>query len=690
MNTRSAVKGAVLGVLIAASGCRTPTHGPTTPSPRTPAEGVPAPPATVATARDAAAPAPAPTAAPGEKVLVVENGREKMIDAAGAVAQGYTLIDLSDDWTPFIFAEQRAAETGELLANRYRRVFIGLANDQLDEDGQPLSPAEKNYLELYGIFPSLSVLRARFLDDEGRRCQDAHDLAALEEVETVAYIPPNRVRAEARKLAKLRAELEKARRRAGVLTLAELAEKEPKQAPRIKTLEKRDAEKKAMTEVERRLTCEGLLTPASKHIAGVYDDPMKLAVKRFQQKHMIYESHYLRRGTMDALARAPMVNNHNSLLRVLRERAVEAAGVIEDGSISGRNAPRNLADELGKAVAEQLGVTTPEAAMAFFKRHGPGDFKRLRAAVKLPALPEYYGPQMNLSIVVDRGDVWYELPWDENEVRKSQPRKKYPSFIVLVEHGGRKIPLVKWRTTIGGWRAEQASDGYEYFRYKGSDVGPRVMRQIVAGPVWIAPASTPIRSLTKVKKIGKHFERVVNYSELGPSYLSAYGLVAGYFVSPGKNGRPDWDNGIRAHGSAEYLSMYSPNGYSHGCHRLPNHLAIRLYDFLLRRRSMRVVGDQSMNFVRQFLVKNDVFELRIPSRGYAYIMDPPVPIDVLEGEIKGEAKEPIKTYVPKPGVRYPGPPPAVSDSPEARAGGAPAASSKRGTKTAPVDDEEDR
>ena len=38
----------------------------------------------------------------------------------------------------------------------------GLANDTLDEDGAPLPAGEKNYLELYGVFPSLSVLRARF------------------------------------------------------------------------------------------------------------------------------------------------------------------------------------------------------------------------------------------------------------------------------------------------------------------------------------------------------------------------------------------------------------------------------------------------------------------------------------------------------------------------------------------------
>jgi hypothetical protein len=162
----------------------------------------------------------------------------------------------------------------------------------------------------------------------------------------------------------------------------------------------------------------------------------------------------------------------------------------------------------------------------------------------------------------------------------------------------------------------------------------------------------------------------VNYDELGPGFLSAYGLIAGYFVVPGQNGRNDFDNGVRAHGSSDYLSIYSSNGFSHGCHRLPNHLAIRMYSFILRHRTMRVVGDQPMGFNRQFLWKDTVYEMRIPSRGYIYQLDPPLPVNVLEGEIKGEQKKPILGYVPEPWAKYPpGPPPAAPEGADAKAGG---------------------
>jgi hypothetical protein len=645
------------------------------------------PPASAPSAATPPAPAPAAQAASpnlppdDDRALVIRDGQETWTSATGAARSGYTIIDLADDWTPYIFEEHRGPD-GQSMPNRYRRVFLGLANDTLDEDGEPLPAGEKNYLELYGIPPSLGVLRARFLEDEKQKCHEGANLAAMEAVETVGYVAPEKVKQEEQRIARLRNELEDARKKNHAQTLAELAAKDPKLEPKVKLVERRHAEKLAMTEVERRLTCEGMFKHGVKHNAGIYDDAMRLAVRRFQQKHMIYESNYLRQKTMDALARPPLANDHEALIRVLRERVVAAAGVVEDGSVDVKAGPptyngangqpipvRNLVDELTKSAVEQLGLATPEAALAFFKRHSASDFHHLRAAVRLPALPEYYGPDMDLSIVIDRGEVWYDLPWDASGVRHPQPRKRYPSFHVYVKYKEQRIPLARWRTTIGGWRAEQASDGYEYFRYKGSDVGPRVIRNVVAGPVWIAPESTPIRTLVKTKTVNGLWQRVVNYDELGPGFLSAYGLIAGYLVVPGKGGKPDWDNGIRAHGSSEYLSMYSAEGYSHGCHRLPNHLAIRLYSFILRHRPMRILGDQPTNIARQFLLDNDVFELRVPSRGYQYVLEPPLPVDVLEGEIKGTLKTPILTYVPKPGVRYPGPPPAVPNSAEGRAGG---------------------
>src|SRR6185503_6687197 len=101
---------------------------------------------------------------------------------------GYTLIDLSDDWTPFIFEEMKDA-SGQPLPNRYRSVFLGLADDTGDGDGQPLPPGEHNYLALYGIPPTFSVLRARFLADEHQSCPGV-DFAKLQAANSIPMRTP--------------------------------------------------------------------------------------------------------------------------------------------------------------------------------------------------------------------------------------------------------------------------------------------------------------------------------------------------------------------------------------------------------------------------------------------------------------------------------------------------------------------
>jgi hypothetical protein len=623
---------------------------------------------------------PIPTA-PGEQILIMVDApgggkEERWLPAEEARAAGYTLIDLGNDWTPYLFEPLEGAG-GQALPNRYRRVFIGLANDELDGDGQPLVPGSKNYLELYGIFPSLSVVRERFLSDEAQSCLEPEQKEALLAVKRVPWTSPALARRNQARQTKIGRTLEQARARARVATLAELAEKIPRFAGQVKDYEAWSLNQRVIAAAEKRLMCEGLLAEPnapvlkgrSKHVAGMQDDALRNALRRFQQKHMLYDEHALLPRTLATLAQTRLENDQAALTRAFRERVVAAADVIEDGSTTGKQGPptytsssgeklplRNLADEYTEAAAAQLGFDKAETALAFFKRHPVSDFKRLVAGVKLAPRPEYYAPHMELSIVVDRGDVWYDPPFDEQDRWHSQPRQRFPTLTLYLDYQGERVPLTRWRTTIGGWKREQAENGYEYYSYKGSDTGARVLRKIVSGPVWIAPESTPISGLVRGRTIEGRWQSGVNYDELGPGYLSAYGVVAGYFVIPGQGDSPDVDRGIRAHGSSDYLSIYR-GGYSHGCHRLPNHLAIRLYDYILQHRRTITRGDAPMSFSRQFLWNDQVYEMRLPSRGFEFELDPPIAVNVLQGTIKGTLQKPVEGMIPKPGKRYPAPPP---------------------------------
>ena len=173
-------------------------------------------------------------------------------------------VDLSDHWTPLIFAEETDA-SGQPLPNRYRRVFLGLANDQLDSDGVPLEPGEQELPRAVRHLPlALGVARALPRDARAPVPRPGERGRAVGGRDRLLRARPQARARTSSKLARVRAELEDARRKRGrSQTLAELAEPQPALVPKVELVEKRAAEKLAMAAVERRLRCEGLLTASS-------------------------------------------------------------------------------------------------------------------------------------------------------------------------------------------------------------------------------------------------------------------------------------------------------------------------------------------------------------------------------------------------------------------------------------------
>src|SRR6185503_13990909 len=76
----------------------------------------------------------------------------------------------------------------------------------------------------------------------------------------------------------------------------------------------------------------------------------------------------------------------------------------------------NLTEDFVTALLASIGVATPEEMMGFLRQHGPDGLRRLRVAFRAPPLPPYYqtepGRDMDLSVEIDRGDVWYDFPFD--------------------------------------------------------------------------------------------------------------------------------------------------------------------------------------------------------------------------------------------------------------------------------------
>jgi hypothetical protein len=268
---------------------------------------------------------------------------------------------------------------------------------------------------------------------------------------------------------------------------------------------------------------------------------------------------------------------------------------------------------------------------------------------------------MDLSVEIDRGDVWYDFPFDQSGKSIAQPRVNFPSLTLAVTWQKQRIPLARWRTTIGSWRSEMRPNGKAYFKYKNSDVGPRVWKDIVAGPVWIPPEGTPAKDLLTRKTWDRDegAVTVVNTDVMGPGYQSAYGLVMA--IHHRKSGNSFFDNQIRTHGSVDYTSI--ARRFSHGCHRLVNSRAVRLFDFVLRHRVFQRVGNVPLIMRRRLEHEGRPYHYALTTRGYYYELTPPLPVVVTTGQIMGKVQRPIDAYLPKPGVDY-GPSEESAENPQ--------------------------
>ncbi len=587
-------------------------------------------------------------------VWVYEKGQRRPMGAHEAEAQGLTIVDLSDDWVPYIFWPQTPGQE-DFKENNYLEDYVDLANDRIDVDGVALDKWERNYLEVYGIPPSLSVLAKRLADEEGRACYQQLNYKIFSEYYgSVRIVDPAGSKAEERRYQSARADYRRALSQARVKTLEALLKK-PAFQKVAENYRKYEWRRQAIRQMQKRLLCEEMfgrrpppLTP------GVITWHVKEALRDFERKHNVYGWGMMFQDTVDALGRTPRQNVFESLKRVLTERVISGARILEDGTISkatykgksGKTLPvRNLTAEYAAVLLQELGLSDADKAAEFIKSYAKAGFAHLWVAVRLPPPPEYYADQMDLSVIIDRGDVWYDIPFDKDGKPLPQPRGRFPHLTLFVNYRGQQIPLVRWRTTIGSWQAEMRN-GQEYVKYKISDVGPRIWKNIIAGPVWIPPVMTPSRDMVKARIVAGQGQRIVAHQAFGPGYASAYGLVAAFHVT-----KEGFDNQVRTHGSVNYMSIKS-NGFSHGCHRLFNYRAVRLFSFVLAHRRFVRKGQSKLAYDARFEHLGEEFQMDLRTRGYYYELTPPVPVNVLEGRIRGKVDKPIEEYIKKPTVVY--------------------------------------
>jgi hypothetical protein len=651
----------------------------------------------LAAAKEAAAKeAAAAQAAANVPIPVLEGGRVvAQKTPENARKEGLTVVDLSDDWLPYVFSQT------EDKPQPLRPFLLDLANGRLRTGRQYARPHEDRFFEVFGIFPSLNLVRRRLADKKRHACHDRVKDGVLEELSPKNVIPPE-------ELEKIPNPNPETRAETPMVTTGKTI------SPRPLT----EMEHRAVIAMQAHLRCEDLL--AGKAVAGRMDRRTAEGLKVYQHLHQLADS-----SKIDADTRAVLLGNSREhdfrlLLRVLRERVVDATGLLEDGSaigvqgqVQGRMldspefqplavstdkdkpqadaAPASPASPAGtapvapvpgkpvaatadaspkivpasdliapatNAAAEALGWKSTDAVLASTlvsappagskrkapKGKGPAPLP-LAVAIKLPPLPPYHGPKMELRAEIDRGDVVLERPKVDKDGHKKwkPPVADRPTLTLYAKAGDHEVALCRWPTTIGGWKTFEKKDGTMALKYKESVTGDAVWPEVLATPTWHPAPGMPTKRL--VIKVGDTFQPKTEI--IGPGYRAAYGLVAivhHQIMEKNEKGEPQlMDLRIRTHGTPGYRSV--KRGESNGCHRLHNFEALRLSAFLIKHHENVRDGLVPEDYVRNLSYKGQTVALESESKGYRFKMTPPVPVTVLEGDVKGDAKS-VKRMVP--------------------------------------------
>ncbi len=537
-------------------------------------------------------------------------------------------LDVGEAWVPRIFAQE----------SQFAQTYVALAQERFEdvEEGLGQRAVRDRYLEVYGIPPTLSVLRERMAQIETQACIERIDYDAIG-----AFVDgdttqagfgewPASVEADIERWAF--AEIE----RHQVLRVSDLPGGQDSR--RLALVQSLNNWRSGLVAVRQRLHCEGFLRgalPTSPHL----DWKTRASIEEFARRHRIYARDEFGPKTLDALRTPPLELERRALVRVLAERARVDWGILEDGTGGGNDEVESIATH----IEALLDIGTVDGARRFLQGLGEHIPDHQLIPVEDFALPDDYSANMDLHIVVDRGDVRYDAPFNPDGTPiVFPPLAQRPMLRVFVGTGDDERLLVEWPTTIGGWREEVDRTGATVWAYKQSAIGDGIWQHIVAAPVWLPPTSTPNETLVQTIDDDDNGHNIIRRTLLGPGYASAYGLVAAIHRRRGRNGYVD--DGIRTHGSVDYTSVFGD--FSHGCHRLQNHRAVALFSFILAHRPHRYEGPVSVDYRRDVDLGDRVETLRIEQRGERFVLTPPVPFRVLEGRVVGDRERPSTETFP--------------------------------------------
>ncbi|MCB9615205.1 MAG: L,D-transpeptidase [Sandaracinus sp.] len=586
-------------------------------------------------------------ALPSSVVTRWRDGRRVLVP----VTEDAWLVDLGEAWVPPLLDDGSGVD-GSPRPSFFRETYVALARHEWPDTTLGRRAAVDGDLDNYGIPPALSVLRERFRRLATRPC-DA-DLAALARFDGLAVEEDE---ARAPRMARddaLEGRVLELLARHDRFGLDALDDALPALVDLQALVQARPELhwRRGLDAARRRLQCEGFFGDEPLPVGRDLDARTRRALEGFERRHRIYSRGSLSGATLDALRLSTTELARRDLVRVVAERIRLELGILEDGSapsVDGVDVP-NLEQRLRDHVERALGLTSFESALAFLEGLELTEGEHERVAIDPMPLPAWYAErELDIEVEIDRGDQWYEPPFDEEGEPRSLPVEHRPTLTLFVRVGEERVPLVQWPTTVGGWNLERRGRRLEW-QYKESPAGEFAWPQVVGAPVWLPPINTPASDLVTQRRIDEtgHLVTETKDTLLGPGYASAYGLVAGmHRPVTGRDGDRllvGRDQGIRTHGSVDYTSVW--RRASHGCHRLHNHRALALFSFILAHRAHRRVGHSRIDFHRSVEVGEETYRFDLDYGGYVFQLDRPVPVTVLPGRVLGDVSRAPRRGIP--------------------------------------------
>jgi hypothetical protein len=221
------------------------------------------------------------------------------------------VVDLSDDWLPYIFSE----EPGK--PQPLRPYLIDLANGRMRGGSNYARPREDRYFEAFGIFPSLNLVRRRLADGKRHACHEKVKDAVLEELSAQERDPAGNA-----------GEGPEPRPRDGRRKAHDSDRADDLAAPLDrdgKAGRDRDAGPPALRRVAA-WAGPNLARMDLRTVAGL---------QAYQRLLMLADNGSIDLETRTTLLADSREHDFRALLRALRERVVDATGLLEDGSALG-------------------------------------------------------------------------------------------------------------------------------------------------------------------------------------------------------------------------------------------------------------------------------------------------------------------------------------------------------------------